>query len=57
MARAADRWRQRMSGFSMKNQLAMAMAKMMASRTSSVGQYDQWVPLGWRARYTGECTR
>jgi hypothetical protein len=36
----------------MKNQLPMAMAKMMASRTSSVGQYDQWVPSapGWRAR-------
>ena len=46
-----------MSGFSMQNQLAMAMVKMTASRSSSVGQKDQWVPLGASARYTGKCTR
>ncbi len=42
--RAAERWRQRARGLSIRNQLAMAMAKMMASRTASVGPYDQCVP-------------
>ena len=36
--RAAERFLQRVNGRSIRNQLAMAMAKMIASRSSSVGQ-------------------
>ena len=55
--RAAERCRQPISGFSIRNQLATAMVAMMARRSSSVGQKPHPVPLGLMTKNTGKCTR
>ena len=54
---AAERWRHRMSGRSIRNQLAMAMEKMTTSRSSSLGQNAHPVWFCWMARYTGKWIR
>ena len=57
--RAAERWRQRMRGFSIRNQLVQASPNTIASRSSSVGQNDQCVPSapGCSAKKTGKWMR
>ena len=55
--RAADLARQRISGFSIRNQLSVAMPKMIERRSAWAGQNDQCSMLGMVARYTGKCSR
>ena len=41
----------------MRNQLRVAIPKMMTSRRAWAGQKDQWSSLGMVARYTGKWSR